>query len=98
MLSVWNKYTFAEGPLEGLIVRLGAHHTSTQGQNFGLRFYNSFSEPATIFDAMVGYTTTMLGRPTSINLTVRNLFDEFYTLGTDYNDPVKALLKFKTEF
>ncbi len=97
MLSVWNKYTFAKGPLEGLSLGLGAHHTSSQGQNFGLRFYNSFSEAATIVDAMVGYTTTVFERRTSFNLTVRNLTDEFYTLGTDYNEPIKFWFKIKVE-
>jgi outer membrane receptor protein involved in Fe transport len=98
MLAVWSKYSFAEGPLHGLSVGFGAHYTSSQGQNFGLRQYRAFSDATTIFDAMVGYTTTVFGRRTSFNFTVRNLLDSFYTLGTDYNDPFKAWFKIKTEF
>jgi len=98
MFSVWNKYTFAEGPLEGLSLGLGAHHTSANAQNFGLRFFKVEAPAATIYDAMIGYTTTVFERRTSFNLTVRNLFNKFYGLGSDYNDPFKWWFKIKTEF
>ena len=97
MIGVWNKYTFAEGSLKGLSLGLGAHHTSANAHNFGLRFFRVEAPAATILDAMVGYTTTVFGRHTSFTLTMRNLTDKFYGLGSDYNDPFKWWFKIKTD-
>jgi len=85
--SIWNKYDFSEGPLEGLGVALGARYfgsapTSIPIGGNNLR-ENAFATPPTaervIFDASLSYSWEMMGYSWRIALKVNNLLDKTRT-------------------
>ncbi len=89
--TLWSKYDFTEGRLEGLDLRLGARYTSERaaeapwaraGGGFNDAIHRGLGEntkapvPAyTLWDAGAGYKWRWKGLDWRLNINVRNLFD-----------------------
>lgn len=77
-VSVWVRYRFTDGPLQGLALSAGGNYYSDQAADIP----DTFSLPSyTIINANVAYKAG----PYRIQLNVRNLFDEEYFIGS-YNE------------
>jgi len=76
--SIWSKYTFSEGRLEGFGVGLGMKYKDEAW----LRVQpdrNTYQAPSfVVFDALLEYRTELRGIETRFALNVTNLFDEEY--------------------
>jgi iron complex outermembrane recepter protein len=73
--SVLTKYTFADGPVQGLAVGVGLHHASRQLQDYtqGVARYN----PSTTFlEAFAAYRFKVFGYNSVVQLNARNLTKE----------------------
>ncbi len=75
--ALFTNYTFNDGPLSGLSLRLG---TSYVGDREGIgqaEFYNPLPSYQ-IWELGVGYAGRVRNNPYRLNLVVKNLTDEFY--------------------
>lgn len=98
--SLWTKYTFQEGRLEGLALGLGARYKGAfwlkeqferfdaQGNFTGER--NQIEvEDSLVLDAMIEYKTRMKGIDARFSLNVQNLLDErYYATGVKLNSAI----------
>jgi iron complex outermembrane receptor protein len=95
--SLWTKYTFREGRMDGFAVGLGARY---KGSFWLKEQYTRFdangiftgernqieADDSLIFDAMLEYKTTIRGRDTRFSINVQNLLDErYYATGVPLN-------------
>ena len=97
-LALWNKYTFIEGPMKGLSLAVGFRHVSAceSGNNKPFRFHRN--PPYSLFDARLGYDTTVMKTRTSFSLQVENVFDKGWFSGLGRMDPRKFYFKMKVFF
>lgn len=86
-VNLWNKYTFMTGALSGAFVGGGANALGK------IAVHPSWtvpieSDPVVLFEAVLGYTTDVRGKPLEFRLNVRNLADKHYLNGTfQYGEP-----------
>lgn len=82
--TLWSKYTFLDGALDGLSVGLGAIYTgerrlyepSANSLSTGFEDVVIYGDPYWKFDLSVAYKNRMGDNPYQISLNVKNLFDE----------------------
>ena len=76
LASLWTRYTFADGPVQGLWLGGGFVYTGEKAQ----RTANPtlFFDDYTIFDLVVGYDWRWAGRDLSASLSWKNVTDQEY--------------------
>ncbi|HEX9781947.1 MAG TPA: hypothetical protein VGA56_04340 [Opitutaceae bacterium] len=76
MYNLWTRYNFTSGPLKGLFVGGGANfiRKMTIFPQMDPRFRQTY----TLWNAIVGYSTTIGDRPVTFTLNGKNLTDEEY--------------------
>lgn len=98
-ISIWNKYTFQDGPLAGLfigggLVRRDESFLSTSPANINTKA-PSFSR----IDLMLGYSGSWNEKPFRFEIKVDNVTDELYHLRQDIIAPgVNILASLKLQF
>jgi outer membrane receptor protein involved in Fe transport len=99
LAGIWNKYTFTDDQLKGLSIGLGVNFqgAAIASQN---AVNSTIINPAVfLVDALVGYDTVLLGRPTRFAINANNLLNKHYTnndigIGTPLTWLVSATVKF----
>jgi outer membrane receptor protein involved in Fe transport len=104
-LRLWNKYTFVEGPLDGLYVGGGVRYNSSVktsvpigGATLSQNQYPTPDLPERyVFDALVGYRFSWGATDWSLSFKVDNLFDEVWgeSVAT-YENPYGTEIKRRT--
>jgi iron complex outermembrane recepter protein len=81
MATLWAKYQFTEGSLEGLYIGGGPRYNSSA--NLGGNFNNTgVTLPSfTVLDLVAGYSTRLFERSVDFRLNVKNVFDKEYREG-----------------
>jgi iron complex outermembrane recepter protein len=78
--ALWNKYSFNDGALEGFFVGLGWSYTAAR-QVTRKSGNTDISEGSYgLWDAAIGYNTTIAGKDVLIRLNVKNITDEAYLI------------------
>jgi len=86
-INLWNKYTFTKGRLRGLYIGGGGNALGKIGLHPSWSVPIE-SDPVVLFDALVGYTTTVRDIRVDARVNIRNLVDERYLNGTfQYGEP-----------
>ena len=98
-VSLWNRYQFIGGPLEGLTVGLGGRYSAAarmSGDPQRTMIVPSF----VVIDAMLAYNLTLFEREVRAQLNVRNLTDKAYREGPDamFAPSRSFVLSFSTRF
>jgi outer membrane receptor for ferric coprogen and ferric-rhodotorulic acid len=98
--GLWNRYSFSSGRLKGLAVGAGAHgQTKTMPRYDSYLDQDGFNKAFLVFDLNLDYTTTIASKKTRLSLSVNNLTDKLYNLGTfAYGQPRKMEFTVKTFF
>lgn len=80
--NLWNRYTFTNGALQGLVLGLGVRHND--GTNLSADPQIAVWLPSfTVYDAMASYKFKAAGRDLRLQLNVKNLTDKLYREGSD---------------
>jgi outer membrane receptor protein involved in Fe transport len=80
--TLWNRYSFRNGPLNGFVVGLGGRHNDAA--RISSDPINVVRNPSfTVFDAMVAYRLRVQNRDFRAQLNVKNLTDKRYREGAD---------------
>lgn len=97
--SVWNKYTFLQGPLKSFYIGAGARHTGP------IHVHPSWSvtinsEPYWFVDLLVGYRWKPTAKTNAeVSLRVDNLLDQRYLDGSfRYSDPIRGSISTRLSF
>src|SRR5690606_3569138 len=98
-VSLWNRYQFAGGVLDGLTVGLGGRYSAAarmSGDPQRTMIVPSF----VVLDAMAAYDLHIAGREIRAQLNVRNLTDKDYREGPDamFGPARSIMLSFSTRF
>jgi outer membrane receptor protein involved in Fe transport len=84
-LNLWNKYSFNDGALRGLMIGGGLRYRSeivvSNSRDWNPNRDGVTAGDYTVFDLLVGYNTELWGIDTSFNLNVTNLFDKLHSEG-----------------
>ncbi|MGC9451384.1 MAG: TonB-dependent siderophore receptor [Oceanipulchritudo sp.] len=98
--TVWNKYVFGEGPMEGLEIGFGARFVDDHFPRSGLGSTQLLvNDSSLVFDGLIAYKTRIAGLDTRFALQLENLTDEVYQEGhTAAGDPFKANFSVKVDF
>lgn len=78
--SVWNKYTFADGPLKGFSIGGGAVSRAAT-EVYGANYPGMVAPEFTRLDLLLGYVGKLSGRDVEYSLKVNNLTDKVYMDG-----------------
>jgi iron complex outermembrane recepter protein len=79
--AAWNKYRVTEGPLKGLIVGAGLSYVGERPLMSGDARWNIREDSYVLYDALLGYEMTLMGRPTNFTLNAKNVTDKVYNHG-----------------
>jgi len=100
MYQVWNRYEVPSGPLKGLVLGGGFHHSSEMifgGGNYN--YTTLYTEGFTVVDAMIGYNFAVFGHPIKTKVLVRNISNEIYRdSGGFFGDPRTFVISASTRF
>jgi iron complex outermembrane receptor protein len=98
--TLWNKYVFSEGPLEGLELGLGARYVDEHFPRSGLGSTQLLvNDDSLVFDGLIAYNTQIGGYDTRLTLQMENLTDEIYQEGhTAAGDPFKVNFSVEVDF
>ncbi len=84
-LKVWNKYSFSQGALEGFSVGAGLRYASeiviSASRDWDATRGGLTAGDYTVFDGLLGYSTTIWGVPSYFALSGTNLLDKEYSEG-----------------
>ncbi|MFZ5494658.1 MAG: TonB-dependent siderophore receptor [Verrucomicrobiota bacterium] len=97
LATLWTRYTFNDGPLQGLWLGGGFVHTGDKAQ----RTANPtlFLEADTIFDATVGYDWKAAGASWGATLAWKNIADtEYFNANQSRGNPGRVILSLSTKF
>jgi iron complex outermembrane recepter protein len=97
--TLWNRYTFTGGPLNGWTFGFGGRHNDAA--RISSDPINVVVAPAfTVFDAMAAYTFRIANRDVRAQLNVKNLTDKTYREGADgyFGEARRVYLSFSTRF
>jgi len=82
MFTMWNRYSFSDGPLKGLSLGLGLRHNG--GALVSTSAQNRISIPSfTTADLMLSYNARIGGRDVRLQLNAKNLTDKLYRANGD---------------
>jgi outer membrane receptor protein involved in Fe transport len=98
--TLWNKYVFSEGALEGLELGLGGRYVDDHFPRSGLGSTQLLVNDASlVFDGLIAYNTQIGGYDTRFTLQMENLTDEIYQEGhTAAGDPFKVNFSVEVDF
>ncbi len=99
-LSLWNKYTFTEGRLEGLELGLGMRYMDDHYPRSGLGSTQLLvNKSFVVFDSLAAYRTRIAGHDTRFALQLENLFNTVYQEGhTAAGSPRRANFSVRFSF
>jgi len=88
-LSLWNKYTFVDGPLTGFEIGFGMRYSD---EHFPRDAPSPLiNDSFVVFDGLLAYKTEIRGMEWRFSLNLENITDELYQEGhTAAGDPFKA--------
>lgn len=95
--NFWNKYTWTEGPLEGLFIGGGVQYVGDLHMHPSWRVDIYVGDYWRV-DALVGYRFEINDKPATISANIRNLLDEFYLENMQSGEPLSAFIELKYEF
>lgn len=96
-LSIWNKYTFTEGRLEGVFV--GAGYTHQDAARLNVNSTAQVTPSYDRIDLLAGYSGRIGENPYRVELKVNNITDELYNLRQLIIAPgVNMQLAFRLQF
>lgn len=99
MVSIWNKYTFNDGRLEGLELGIGARYVSEHMPRASNYRSNLFNDASLVFDAMIAYNFSLRGVDYKVAMELENLTDEVYQIGhVATDDPFRANVSISASF
>jgi iron complex outermembrane receptor protein len=97
-VSLWNKYTFRGGALDGFFIGGGIVHRDESFLSSLPRDINIKTPSFNRLDLMVGYSGTWQGKPFRVEVKVDNVTDELYHLRQDIIAPgTQVLVSFKVD-
>jgi iron complex outermembrane receptor protein len=99
MFSLWDRYTFKSGPVQGLSLAFGGRYSSSAALSSSPTTTVRVP-PFTILNAMASRSFTLGERRVRVQLNVTNLTDKLYRDGANamFGPPRKILLTFDTRF
>ena len=87
--SLWNRYAFRQGALQGVGLGLGVNYVARRRGNPNLADVSTLESPAyTLVNARISYDRKVFGHPASVALAVNNALDRTYLPSyVIYGDP-----------
>jgi len=76
--SIWVRYSFDEGFLEGLSLGGGANYLGERLRHIHTPTVEWLSEARTVIDVFARYRKEMFGQDIEVGMNIQNLTDEFY--------------------
>ena len=98
--NLWNRYSFAAGPLRGLGAGVGVIYVGERRGNNNLPNLPQFRSPAyTKADANLTFTRKLYGRSTTFSLAVQNLASaDYYASFSSLSEPRSLTASLLTRF
>jgi iron complex outermembrane receptor protein len=98
--SIWNRYAFRQGTLQGLGVGVGVNYIASRRGNPNLADVPGLQSPAyTLVNARVSYDHKIFGHAASAALAVNNVFDRTYLPSyVIYGDPINYMGTVSVQF
>ena len=100
MYTLRTRYQTSQGSLKGLILGGGLHSNSAAPVGGTFDQSQVFVPAFAVFDALVGYNTTLFKRPTEFRFNIKNISDKIYRDGAGgfYNNQRQFILSASTRF